>query len=249
MQIHLLSTRQILQSVLRVKGNKSGSTFHDKSGDAVLSATPNLWGNIQIMRTYILKYNISNPVSLTTRHLDFKTLHCCFEYASDKVMHHILDNVENVKKIHFLTQKYVYYGCTLRKIYQHSFPKNSVHFSEPLGLIYSDLLELPILSYSKYKWVIIFLDDYFSYYNTAFLHKNSEAVEAIKSIFWMWLNITSHPMKRLHTNNGGEYVMSELQFFLREQGIIHKTSTPHVHQQNGCTELLNCILLEKAHSM
>ena len=30
--------------------------------------------------------------------------------------------------------------------------------------------------------------------------------------------------------------MSELQSFLREQEIIHKTSTLHVHQQNGCAE-------------
>jgi len=41
-QIYFLSTRQILQSELRVKDDKSGSTFHDKSGDAVLSATSNL---------------------------------------------------------------------------------------------------------------------------------------------------------------------------------------------------------------
>ena len=134
------------------------------------------------MKTYILKYNISNLVNLIIRYLDFETLHC-FGYASNKAIHHILDNVENVKKIHFLTQKCVYYDCILRKVYQHSFSKNSVHFSEPLGLVYSDLLKLPILSYSKYKWVIIFLDDYFSYYNTFFLHKKSEAVEVIKSIF------------------------------------------------------------------
>jgi len=46
MQIHLLSTGKILQSGLRVEGNKSGSTFHDKSGNAILLATPNLWDNI-----------------------------------------------------------------------------------------------------------------------------------------------------------------------------------------------------------
>ena len=40
MQIHLLSTGQILQSGLRVKGNKSGSTFCNKSDDAILLATP-----------------------------------------------------------------------------------------------------------------------------------------------------------------------------------------------------------------
>ena len=45
-QMCLLSTGQILQSGLRVEGDKSGSTFCDKSCDAVLLATSNLWGNI-----------------------------------------------------------------------------------------------------------------------------------------------------------------------------------------------------------
>ena len=38
---------------------------------------------------------------------------------------------------------------------------------------------------------------------------------------------------------------SELQFFLAEQEITHKTSTLHIHQQNGQVEQLNCTLLEK----
>ena len=36
-------------------------------------------------------------------------------------------------------------------------------------------------------------------------------------------------MKRLHTDNKGEYVILELQFFLREQEIIYKTSTLYVY--------------------
>ena len=150
-QIHLLSTGQILQSRLRVEDNKSGSTFCDKSGDAVLLTTPNLWDNIQIIRTCILKHNISNPVSLVIRHLDFETLHHHFGHVSDEVMHHVLDNIEDVKKIHFSIQKHIYCGCTLGKMYQHSFPENPTYSSELLGLIHLDLLELPILSYSKYK--------------------------------------------------------------------------------------------------
>ena len=42
MQMYLLSTEQILQSGLRVKGNKSSSTFCDKFGDTILLATSNL---------------------------------------------------------------------------------------------------------------------------------------------------------------------------------------------------------------
>ena len=45
-QMCLFSTGQILQSRLRVEGNKSDFTFCDKSGDAVLLAIPNLWRNI-----------------------------------------------------------------------------------------------------------------------------------------------------------------------------------------------------------
>jgi len=97
--------------------------------------------------------------------------------------------------------------------------------------------------------VIIFLDDYSSYCRVAFLRKKSDVAEAIKAIFQLWSNTTFHSVKHLHTDNGGEYMTSELQSFLREQGIVHKTSTPYVYQQNGQTEQLNRTLLEKAQSM
>jgi len=73
--------------------------------------------------------------------------------------------------------------------------------------------------------VIIFLDDYFSYCRVAFLHKKLDVAEAIKAVFWLWSNTTSHSVKHLHTDNGGEYMTSELQSFLCEQGIVHETST------------------------
>jgi len=97
--------------------------------------------------------------------------------------------------------------------------------------------------------VITFLDDYSSHYRVAFLCKKSDAAEAIKAVFWLWLNTTFHSVKHLHTDNRGEYMTLELQSFLHEQGIVHKTSTPHVHQQNGRAEWLNRTLLEKAQSM
>jgi len=97
--------------------------------------------------------------------------------------------------------------------------------------------------------MIIFFDDYSFYCRVAFLCKKSDATEVIKSVFQLWSNTTSHSVKCLHTDNGGEYMTSELQSFLVEQGIIHETSTPHVHQQNGQAEWLNCTLLEKVQSM
>ena len=74
MTMCLLSTGQLLQSGLSIEGIIDGSTFHDSSGDAVLSALSNLWGSIQIVRTYIIKNNVPNSVSLVTRHPDYETV-------------------------------------------------------------------------------------------------------------------------------------------------------------------------------
>jgi len=90
-QIHFLFTKQILQSWLRVEDNKSSFIFCDKSYNAILLATSNLWDNIQIVRTHIVKYNIFNPISLIIRHLDFETLHHYFEHVSGEVMYYVLN--------------------------------------------------------------------------------------------------------------------------------------------------------------
>ena len=82
-----------------MEDNKSSFIFHDKSSNAVLSVTPNLWNNIQIVRTLILKHNISNSMSFTTKYSDFETLHCCFGHVSNKVMCYVLNNVKDVKNL------------------------------------------------------------------------------------------------------------------------------------------------------
>ena len=176
-----------------------GSTFCDSSGDTVLSALPNLWKSIQIVRTCIIKNNVPNPMSLVTRHLDYETIHHQLGHISDEAIRHISDNVEGAEKICFPNKKHICYGCALGKLHQHSFPKNPKCSSETLRLIHSDLLELPTLLYSKYKWVITFLDDYSSYYRVAFLCKKSDAAEVIKAVFQLWSNTTFHSVKHLHT--------------------------------------------------
>jgi len=225
MTICLLSTRQLLQSGLSIEGTMDGSTFCDLSGDAVLSALPNLWESIQVIRTYIIENNVSNPMSLVIRYPDYETIHCQLGHISNEAIRHISDNVEGAEKICFPNKKHVCCSCTLEKLHQRSFPENPKCSSKTLGLIYLDLLELPTLSYSKYKWVITFLNDYFSYYRVVFLCKKSDAIEEIKAVFWLWSNTTFHSIKCLHTDNGKEYMTSELQFFY----VNRKLSMRQVH--------------------
>jgi len=71
----------------------------------------------------------------------------------------------------------------LLKRYTNTVLENHTHSSEPLELIHSDLFKLPTLFYSKYKWIIIFIDNHSSFYNMTFLYKKSEIVDTIKFIF------------------------------------------------------------------
>jgi len=136
---------------LSIEGTIDGSTFRDSSGDAILSALPNLWESIQVVRTCIIKNNVPNPVSLVTRYLDYETIHHQLGHIFNEAIRHISDNVEDAEKICFPNKKHICYGCTLGKLYQCSFPENPKRSSETLGLIHLDFLELPTLSYSKYK--------------------------------------------------------------------------------------------------
>jgi len=137
------------------------------------------------VRTCIIKNNVPNPVSLVTRYPDYETIYRQLGHISDEAMRHVPDNVEGAEKVCFPNKKHVCRSCTLGKLHQRSFPENPKRSSETLGLIHSDLLELPTLSYSKYKWVITFLDDYSSYCRVTFLYKKSDTTEAIKAVFWL----------------------------------------------------------------
>jgi len=76
--------------------------------------------------------------------------------------------------------------------------------------------------------VIIFLNNYSSYCKVAFLHKKSNAAEVIKAVF-CGQKTAFYSVKCLHTDNRGEYITSELQSFLHEQGIVHETSILYVY--------------------
>ena len=53
----------------------------------------------------------------------------------------------------------------------------------------------------------------------------------------------------LRTDNGGEYLSSAFQNYLKERGIRHEFTVPHSPQQNGVSERMNRILVESARSM
>jgi transposase InsO family protein len=98
---------------------------------------------------------------------------------------------------------------------------------------------MPILSYHHNKYVVVILDDYSSCVLVWFIKNKSEVTDVIKHYIELTLTQFEVKVKRIRTDNGGEYMSTTLSNFFKDCGIIHELSAPHTHQQNGRAERIN----------
>ena len=63
------------------------------------------------------------------------------------------------------------------------------------------------------------------------------------------INAAGRAIGTLRTDNGGEYLSSTIQIYLKEKGIRHELTVPHSLQQTGVSERMNRTLVESARSM
>jgi transposase InsO family protein len=59
----------------------------------------------------------------------------------------------------------------------------------------------------------------------------------------------SAKIKKLNTDNGGEYLNKEMTAFLEMKGIIHDLSPPYAHDSNGLPERMNRTIVTMVQSM
>jgi hypothetical protein len=67
-------------------------------------------------------------------------------------------------------------------MHNHPFPVSEKRALKPFDLVHADLLELPIRSYQKKKYVLLILDDYSSYAFFFLLRSKHETYTAIKKV-------------------------------------------------------------------
>ena len=150
-QIYLLSTRQILQSRLRVKDNKSGFTFYNKSGYTILLVTSNLWNNIQIVRVYILLHttDICTLSTLFWCKLHFIPINPRTKPYIPHQSHRVLNNnsysIQQFKV--YITREYYYIYTFIFKNVSYYIPFLSLIIN--LDLCHTCLNSLSELSFSK----------------------------------------------------------------------------------------------------
>src|SRR5271168_552906 len=140
-------------------------------------------------------------------------------------------------------------GCTQGKMTSSSFPDSATRATEPFALIHSDLKQIPVISYHKYKYILTFFDDFTSHGWIAFLKDKASTYDA-------WMNflamVRTQQRKEVHaimSDMGGEFTSHKLLDRFKELGIKVLNSVPHMPQQNGRAERFNRMLFEKAEAM
>jgi len=78
------------------------------------------------------------------------------------------------------------------------------------------------------------------------LRNKSDALQVLKNYKSKVENLTEKHIKKLHTDNGKEYMSKKFSNFLREEDITRRLSVEYTPQQNGVVERANRTLMNMA---
>ena len=141
--------------------------------------------------------------------------------------------------------------CLEGKHQRRKFPTDGGKRSgELLGLVHSDVCgKMNAKSLSGAEYFLTFIDDK-SRYVWVYILKHKDDVFPC---FLEWKALversTNQKLKALRTDNGGEYLSTEFQTFLRKEGVRHELTVPKTPEQNGVAERMNRTLVESVRAM
>ena len=142
-------------------------------------------------------------------------------------------------------------GCIEGKMHRKPFkPVGEIRSTRRLQLVHSDVCgPMQTASMGGKKYFVTFIDDYSRCCSVYFLRHKSEVMEKFKEFEAGAMNASDRRIGTLCTDNGGEYLSKEFEYYLKFKGIRHELTVPHSPEQNGVAERMNRTLMESARAM
>ncbi|XP_057529771.1 uncharacterized protein LOC130808310 [Amaranthus tricolor] len=135
--------------------------------------------------------------------------------------------------------------CILAKSHKHSYSSSLNKADMPLMLVHSDVWgPAPVVGLHGFSYFVTFIDDCTRMSWIYFLKQKSEVFHVFVEFYNMICTQFQTQPRMFRTDNGREYINSNMQQFFKQQGLIHQTSCPNTPQQNGVAERKNRTLLE-----
>ena len=164
---------------------------------------------------------------------DYETYHRRLAHPSKEVLQKAEKYVKGFPSNIQIPHQHICPGCEQGKKTNKSFPPSKTRATKPFQVIHSDLKSFPTELYHKYKYAIVFLDDYSSKAWTTNLCTKDAALPATKKFIAMVETQYKANIIEWMSDAGGEYKSKAFLELLKDKGIRISQSIPYVHQQNG----------------
>lgn len=140
--------------------------------------------------------------------------------------------------------------CLAGKQHRVSFPRTSTRKKVKLELVYSDVCgPIEVESLGGNKYFVTFIDDATRRTWVYMMKHKSEVFGIFQKFHAMVERETDCKLKRLRTDNGGEYTSNEFKAYCSRYGIRHERTEPSTPQHNGVAERMNRTIIEKVRCM
>lgn len=146
--------------------------------------------------------------------------------------------------------EFVCESCKLSKSHKLPFKKEVVRSTRPGEMFHSDVCgPMQETSLGGARYYVTFIDDATSFRHVYCIKHKSDVVERLIAFEKLIRNRFGRSMKTLRSDNGLEYVNSQLKSFLESKGIVHERTAPYTPEQNGKAERENRTIMECARTL
>jgi len=203
---------------------------------------------------YVIRSLAGNEAELhsaitTIYKVDYEIIHQRMAHPSKDVISKAWKHLKDFPQIEIPTEEHICPGCAQGKMTNRPFYASTRRATRPFELIHSDLKSFPIESYHRYKYVIVFFDDYTSHAWTVNMRTKDAALTATSHFLAMVETKFGSRVTQWMSDAGGEYKSKSFDKMLKDRGIKILQSIPYTHQQNRRAERIIRTLMEKAESM
>ena len=141
-------------------------------------------------------------------------------------------------------------SCSKAKHTKLPFPSSNIKTNDCFELIHCDIWgKYRVPSSSKATYFLTIVDDFSRSVWVFLLKFKHEASNCLINFHTMVKTQFGKPIKRIRSDNGGEFTSNEMKEFYNNHGILLETSYPRTPQQNGVVERKHRHLLETARAL
>lgn len=141
---------------------------------------------------------------MTFEAVDYDTLHRRLGHPLCDVLRHAWKHTDKCSLVEIPQKDSICQGCAEGKMPSQPHPLDIRHASKPFELVYTDLKEFPVPSYHKYKYEILYYDDYTSHSWTIGLRTKDTALTSMQQWLTYIENQYGAKVQKWKSDLGGE---------------------------------------------